>query len=487
MQGLAKRRSESARVCRLFLPAVLLSTAVASQAQTDKDTILTALDAQYDRYEAMAHQLWESPELGYLEVESTRLLQDALAAEGFEIERGVAGMPTAFTASFGSGEPVIGILGEFDALPGMSQAAVPREEPLNAGAPGQACGHHLFGTGSLAAAVAVKDWLRSSGASGTIRYYGTPAEEGGSGKVYMVRAGLFKDVDAVISWHAGDANTANPGTNLGTISGKFRFTGRSAHAAAAPERGRSALDGVEAMNDMVNMLREHTTEPTRIHYVITDGGSAPNIVPKSAEVYYVVRHEDVDEVRSVWSRLLRVAEGAAMGTETHMEYEIIGGTYPRLPNETLASTLHANLSRVGGVDYSDKERDFAREIQKTLGGSLPELESASKVKPMKFTRGKASADTGDVSWTVPMAAMRAATWVPGTPAHSWQAVAAGGTGIGYKGMMVAAKTLALSAVDLFTQPELLKAARAEFEERTGPDFQYQALLGDREPALDYRK
>jgi len=471
---------------RLLLPLAFSFFSGAVAAQVDKSAMLAGLDRDFDRYQAIAHTLWANPELGYLEKESARLLQATLEDEGFRIESGVAGIPTAFTASFGSGKPVIGILGEYDALPGMSQAAVPYEASLAEGAPGQACGHHLFGAGSLAAAIAVKNWLRESGAAGTIRFYGTPAEEGGSGKVYMVRAGLFNDVDAVLSWHASDANTANPGTNLATISGKFRFRGRSAHAAAAPERGRSALDGVEAMNDMVNMLREHTTEPTRIHYVITDGGSAPNIVPKTAEVYYIVRHADVDEVRSVWARVVRVAQGAAMGTETEMDYEIIGGTYPRLPNETLASALHANLENVGGVNYSAEETAFARQIQATLGDRLPTLESAAAVQPMVFTRGKASADTGDVSWTVPMAAMRAATWVPGTPAHSWQAVAAGGMGIGYKGMMVAAKTLALSAVDLMTQPELLAQARAEFEERIGPDFRYEALLGDREPALDYR-
>jgi aminobenzoyl-glutamate utilization protein B len=474
----------------LLAPVLLSGLLVAAPlyaAEPERAAVLEGLEARYDYYRDMAHRLWEQPELGYLEYESVDTLKQALADEGFRIDTGVAGIPTAFTATWGSGGPVIGILGEYDALPGMSQDAVPYESPREDGGAGQACGHHLFGTASVAAAVAAKQWLESSGTPGTIRFYGTPAEEGGSGKVYMVRAGLFEDVDAVISWHAGDANTANPGTNLATISGKFRFTGNSAHAAAAPERGRSALDGVEAMNLMVNMLREHTTEPTRIHYVITSGGNAPNIVPKFAEVYYVVRHEDVDEVRSVWSRVVKTAEAAALGTETSMEYEIIGGTYPRLPNEALAAALHANLSRVGGVDYTDEERRFAREIQATLGENLPAIESAGKVQPMVFTRGKASADTGDVSWTVPMAAMRAATWVPGTPAHSWQAVAAGGMSIGYKGMMVAAKTLALTAIDLYTQPELLAQARKEFDRRTGPDFEYAALLGDREPALDYRK
>ena len=475
------------RVASLVLPTLFFVLPSLLAAQVDKEGMMAELDGRFEHYRALAQQLWDEPELGYLEEGSARLLRETLAQEGFSIENGVAGIPTAFTATWGSGSPVIGILGEYDALPGMSQAAVPHEEPLVDGAPGQACGHHLFGTASLAAAVAAKDWLERTGSPGTVRFYGTPAEEGGSGKVYMVRAGLFDDVDAVISWHSGDANEANPGTNLATISGKFRFTGTSSHAAAAPERGRSALDGVEAMNIMVNMLREHTTEPTRIHYVITSGGNAPNIVPRFAEVYYVVRHADVDEVRSVWDRVVRTAEAAAMGTETSVELEIIGGTYPRLPNEAIAEALHDNLQRVGGVEYTEEEMAFARDIQETLGGDLPPLSSAWEIQPMVFTEGKASADTGDVSWTVPLAAMRAATWVPGTPAHSWQAVAAGGMSIGYKGMMVAAKTLALTAIDLFTQPELLARAKAEYRERIGPDFRYEALLGDREPALDYRR
>ncbi len=452
----------------------------------DKSAIIDQIEEGYATYEKIAKELWENPELGYLEENSAALLQKSLANAGFTVEKGLAGMPTAFTATYGSGTPVIGILGEYDALPAMSQSAVARKEARVPGGPGHACGHHLFGTGSLAAAVAAKNWLASSGSSGTIRYYGTPAEEGGSGKVYMVRAGLFDDVDAVISWHAGDANSANPSTNLATISGKFRFSGIASHAAAAPERGRSALDGVEAMNYMVNMLREHTTEPTRIHYVITKGGDAPNIVPATAEVYYLVRHEDIEEVKAVWNRVIQAAEGAAMGTETSMTYEIIGGTYPRLPNEAIATVLHQNLSLVGGVDYTPEELAFATEISKTLSNTKP-LESANAVQPMKFTHGKASADTGDVSWTVPMAAMRSATWVPGTSAHSWQAVAAGGTSIGYKGMMVAAKTLALTAIDLFEDPQLITKARQEFEERRGEDFRYEALLGDRKPALDYRK
>ncbi|MGE0588517.1 MAG: amidohydrolase [Cyclobacteriaceae bacterium] len=470
-----------------FITLILFATPTLLFAQKEKDAIIKSLDAKADSYTNVARQLWENPELGYLEEKSSALLQSELQKAGFKVEKGVAGIPTAFVASYGSGKPVIGILGEFDALPGMSQEAAPERKPRVAGAPGQACGHHLFGTGSMAAAIAVKEWLASSKKSGTIRFYGTPAEEGGSGKVYMVREGLFNDVDAIVSWHAGDANAANPSTNLATISGKFRFNGTSSHAAAAPEQGRSALDGVEAMNDMVNMMREHTTEGSRIHYVITKGGDAPNIVPNNAEVYYVIRHQNREEVRSMWNRVVKCAEGAAIGTETKMEYEIIGGTYDRLPNETLQKAMHANLMKVGGVAYTDADQAFAERIQKTLAGTPPPISEAGVVEPMKAEDGKASADTGDVSWNVPLAAMRAATWVPGTPAHSWQAVASGGTPIGYKGMMVAAKTLALTAVDLMNDPKLIDAANKEFNERRGPSFKYEALLGNRKPALDYRK
>ena len=455
-------------------------------AQGVKQEVINKLNSKHDYYAAIAQKIWENPELGYLEENSASLLQDELRKNGFKIEKGLADIPTAFTATYGSGKPVIGILGEFDALPGMSQVAEPVIKARIEGEPGHACGHHLFGTGSMAAAIAVKDWLKSSGKKGTIRFYGTPAEEGGSGKVYMVRAGLFDDVDAIVSWHPLDANTSNPSTNLATISGKFRFKGYSSHAAAAPERGRSALDGVEAMNVMVNMLREHTTESTRIHYAITKGGDAPNIVPAEAEVYYVVRHSNRDEVKAVWNRVLKAANGAAEGTETTVEVEIIGGTYDRLPNESLAAIMHRNLKLVGGVNYTAKELEFAQEIKKSLGSSKL-LESAGEVQSMVFTYGKASADTGDVSWAVPLAAITTATWVPGTPPHSWQAVAAGGTSIGHKGMMVSAKTLALSAIDIINNPSILSSIKAEFEERRGPDFVYESLLGDRSPALDYRK
>lgn len=386
--------------------------------QKAKDQVIKSLDSKADYYANIAQQIWNNPELGYMETASSALLQAELKKAGFKVEAGVAGMPTAFTATYGSGKPVIGVLGEFDALPNMSQQATPDKKPAKEGAPGHACGHHLFGTGSMLAAIETKEWMAENNIKGTVRYYGTPAEEGGSGKVYMVREGLFSDVDAVVTWHAGDQNSSDASTNLATKTGKFRFYGVSAHAAGAPERGRSALDGVEAMTHMINMMREHTTEGTRIHYVITRGGDAPNVVPAFAEAYVYVRHNDREEVRAMWERIVKTAEGAAKGTETRMEYEVTGGTYDRLPIETLAKQMHSNLTYVGGFKYTAEEKAFAEKISKTLGSGARPLNTADMVQPYKLTSGKASADTGDVSWNVPTVSMRAATWVPGTAAHS---------------------------------------------------------------------
>jgi aminobenzoyl-glutamate utilization protein B len=281
-------------------------------------------------HQQVANKIWEYAEVGYQETKSSALLQETLSQAGFKIEKGVAGMPTAFIASYGTGKPVIGILGEYDALPGVSQDAVPELKKVEGRPAGHACGHHLFGTASAAAAIAVKDWLIANKKGGTIRFYGTPAEEGGSGKVYMVREGLFKDVDVVFHWHPGAQNNASAGSSLANKTGKFRFYGIASHAAAAPDRGRSALDGVEAMNDMVNMMREHVTQESRIHYVITRGGEAPNVVPAFAEVYYYARHPSRAVVKDMWERLTRAAQGAALGTDTKVEWEITGGVYDLL-------------------------------------------------------------------------------------------------------------------------------------------------------------
>lgn len=455
-------------------------------AQKKADDILKNLDASSETYAAIAQEIWNLAEMGYQEEKSSALLQKTLSDAGFKIEKGVAGIPTAFIAEYGSGTPIIAIMGEYDALPGLSQEAVAEKKSAGKVA-GHACGHHLFGTASTAAAIAVKDWITANKAKGTIRFYGTPAEEGGSGKVYMVREGLFNDVDIALHWHPGAQNAASAGAALANKSAKFRFYGISAHAAAAPQMGRSALDGVESMNVMINMMREHIPEDARIHYVITDGGKAPNVVPDFAEVYYYARHNKRDVVIEIFDRMVKAAEGAAMGTGTTMDYEMIGGTHELLPNLTLQKLMHDNLSKIGGLTYTPDEKEFADKIAKSLGQESADLNTAKNVQPYNAV-GKAfgSTDVGDVSFTVPTVGMSAATWVPGTPAHSWQAVAAGGTSIGEKGMMVAAKTLTLTAIELFQNKKLVSKAKAEFLERRGSDFVYIPLLGDRAPALDYR-
>jgi aminobenzoyl-glutamate utilization protein B len=459
-----------------------------SSIANEKKTVIQSLEAKKQQYVDVATNIWNLAELGYKEGKSANLLQSMLKEEGFTIETGVAGIPTAFTATFGSGTPVIGVLGEYDALPGFSQDAVPYKKELAGNTNGHACGHHLFGSASAAAAIAVKNWLKSTGRKGTIRFYGTPAEEGGAGKVYMVRAGLFQDLDAVIHWHPGDDNNANPISSLANKSAKFRFRGVASHAAASPERGRSALDGVEALNYMVNMMREHIPEKSRVHYVITRGGEAPNVVPAFAEVYYYIRHPEMDIVKDIFNRVAKAAEGAALGTGTTMDYEVIHGVYNLLPNQILSTNLYENLKTVGGVTYDKSEEDFALKIFPSLNRKDVNISDAALVKPYADQSDEAfgSTDVGDISWLVPTAGLSSATWVPGTAAHSWQAVAAGGMSIGHKGMMVAAKTMALTIMDCLVNPEMLKNAKLELLKRRGDSFKYEALLGDRNPPLDYR-
>jgi len=461
------------------------------RAQTSKTDVMSQIDRGQATYTEIMSKIWEYAEVGFQEYKSTALLQDQLKREGFAVQANVAGMPTAFVATYGSGQPVIALLAEYDALPGMSQDGTPEKKERPGSNAAHACGHHAFGAGSVEAAVAVKDWLKASGRSGTLRVYGCPAEEGGSGKVYLVRAGLFKDVDVALHWHSSDRNGVTTGPTKANISVKFRFRGVAAHASSAPHRGRSALDGVEAMNHMVNLMREHILQDTRIHYVITKGGEAPNVVPAFAEVYYYVRHRDREVVREVFERVCQAAKGAALGTGTTADWEIIGGVHDLLPNEALARVTQANLEQVGGVTYDDADRAFAIALGRTLPGSRPAaLELAHQVAPLRIdlqNDGGASTDVGDVSYAVPTVGVHTATWVPGTPGHSWQAAACGATAICAKGRVVAAKALALTAMDLFTQPTTVAAAKAEIQQRRGENFSYMPLLGDRAPALDYRK
>ena len=470
----------------IYSSLILIFISTSIYAQKNVEQTFKKLDAKTSQYGEIAQTIWNYAEMGYKEEKSAALLQKTLKDEGFTITTGVAGIPTAFVAEYGSEGPVIGILGEYDALPGLSQEAVPEKKSAG-GLAGHACGHHLFGTASAAAAIAVKDWLNKTKTEGRIRFYGCPAEEGGSGKVYMTREGLFDDVDIVLHWHPSFQNAANLGASLANKSAKFRFYGVSAHAAGAPERGRSSLDAVESMNYMVNMMREHIPQETRIHYVITDGGKAPNVVPNYAEVYYYARHYKRDVVVDIFDRIINAAKGAALGTDTKMEFEMIGGVHELLPNLTLQEVMYNNLVKIGGYEFTSEEREFAEQISKSLGKKQLDDKYTKGVMPYtEKAKAYGSTDVGDVSFAVPTVGMGAATWVPGTPAHSWQAVAAGGTSIGTKGMMIAAKTLSATAIELFSNTEIIDKSKTEFETRRGPGFKYIPLLGDRKPALNYR-
>ena len=468
---------------KIFSFVVIFSLISNLSASVDK-----SIDKHKEHFSKIALQIWSNAELGYQEIESSKLLSDALAKEGFTISKSVAGIPTAFIAEYGSKGPVIAILGEFDALPGLAQSSSPFKEVINnnTGA-GHACGHHLFGAASAWAAVSVKEWLEESNIEGRVRFYGTPAEEGGSGKVYMAREGLFEDVDIVLHWHPDDVNSANSKTSNSNKSGKFTFKGISAHAAGSPELGRSALDGVEAMNMMVNMMREHVPQESRMHYVITKGGLAPNVVPDLAEVYYYVRHPKMQMVEELFERVVKAANGAAEGTETTMTYEVMHGNYSLLPNDVIQKKMYSNLKMYGGITYSEAENEYAKTIYKTFIKPSSAIGSQETVSPFKTSHSYGSTDVGDVSWLVPTAGVRTATWVPGTASHSWQAVASGGTSIGIKGAELAAKTIASTAIDILKDQSLIVTAKAELQSRVGEDFEYKALLGDRKPPLDYRK
>ena len=460
----------------LFVPPVALAQ--------EKHALYESIASQADEGWDAALKIWGWAEPGYQEVQSSKLLAELLEAEGFAVERGVAGMPTAFVATYGEGTPVVGILGEFDALPGLSQDAVPERSPREVGGYGHGCGHHLFGVASALAARAVAEQIAAGHVQGTIRFYACPAEEGGAAKTFMVRDGLFDDCDVALHWHPSNRNAAGDTSCLSRVAAKFRFHGTSAHAASAPEQGRSSLDAVELMNHAAQLLREHTPDFTRIHHVITAGGGAPNVVPDFAEVYYYVRHPNSEVVRGVYDRLVKCAEAGALATETRLEIEYLGGTAEIVPNHVLSSLVQNNLRARNQLQMDDDERAFAMRIQNTLANPTP-LETIAHVVDTTGDTGKGSTDVGDVSWAVPTTGFSTACWVPGTPAHSWQATAAGGTTLGRQGMLLAAEVLAATSWDLMREPARIESAKQEHAGRVGD--RYRTLLEtDQQPPLDYR-
>ncbi len=468
-----------------FAPLALLLFASPLFAQKDK--LPAAVDAHAESAWKDALQIWEWAEPGYLETKSSKLLADDLEKAGFKVERGVAKIPTAFTATFGEGKPVIGILGEYDALPELAQEGVPFREIREGGSGyGHACGHHLFGVASATAAKVIAEQIKAGKLKGTVRFYGCPAEEGGAAKAFMVRDGLFNDCEAVLHWHPGSRNSAGDSSCLARIAVKFRFYGVAAHASGSPEKGRSALDALTLAMHAVELLREHTPEGTRLHHTITSGGGAANVVPEFAEGFFYVRHPKAETVRKLFPRLLKCAEGAALATETKLEVVNLGGTMELLPNDALAQVVKANLKTLNDLKYDDTEVKFAVRLQDTFGEKAPSLDEIKSVTEVAGKTGMGSTDVGDVSWVVPTAGFGTATWVPGTPGHSWQAVACGKTTIAKKGMLLAAKTLAASAWDLFEQPDTLKAAKAELQKKLGGTPYTPLLEKEQKPPLDYR-
>ena len=476
---------------KLLSVFLCLYPALAQVSEKDRDAIFKTMDSRAAHYNQLSKQIWNFAELGFAETQSANALQKELTGAGFKVAANVGGAPTAFTATWGSGKPVIAILGEYDALPGLSQAPVPEREAMLANGPGHGCGHNLLGTASAFAAIMAKDYLDIHKLSGTIRYYGTPAEEGGGGKIFMARAGAFKDVDSILSWHPGDRNGGGNTSSLANIMGRFRFKGVASHAAAAPEAGRSALDALMLMNMSIEFMREHVPSDTRIHYIISKGGDAPNIVPALAESRMVARSPSMTTLIPIWNRILNCAKGAELQTETKSEMELEMSYWNTLPNDTLNRLLYKNLATVGGYKMNAEESKFADTIRKSLvatRGGASDLGSESRVMPFAETGvGVASTDVGDLSWQYPTGGFGVATFVPGVSAHTWQAAACAGMSVGQKGMMVAAKTLALSALDLFLDPKITDAAKLDFTRRVEGRKYVSVIPEGEKPRFEYWK
>ncbi len=471
--------------------AALLTGAATAQAASDAHAqLLKLVDQDAAHWQQVSKQIWDYAELGYHETKSSDLLQEQLKAAGFRVQAGVADEPTAFIASYGEGKPVVAILGEFDALPGLSQQPEPTRDPVKAGAPGHGCGHNLLGSGAALAAVSLKQYMEAHHIAGTLRYYGTPAEEGGSGKVYLVREGAFKDVDVVLHWHPGNSNEVANGGMLAVVSAKFTFHGVAAHAAMSPDRGRSALDAVMLMGNGIEFLREHVPSNTRMHYIISKGGVAPNIVPDLAQMDLMARSPSNTTLKDIWDRIEKIAQGAALMTGTTLEVRDIGSDANIIPNDALAAVAQKNLEEVGGYTLDTDQKKFAEQLQKTFGMETPpSLDATKEIEPLrKFDPNQpaASTDVGDISWNVPTIGFSAATWPAGTAAHTWQAAAASGMSIGQEGMVVAAKAIALTALDLFTDPALVQAAKDDFKKQLAGKSYYTAIPTQQKPLINYR-
>jgi len=446
-----------------------------------KEEVRNWLESQEDSLWEMAREIWEKPEVGLKEEFASELQSSRLERAGFRIESGIGEMDTAFMAEYGTGGPVVGILGEYDALPGLSQKVKAAREPRVEGEAGHACGHNLLGTAGVGAALAIKEMMEEGQLEGTVRYYGCPAEETLVGKVFMARSGAFDDLDACLTWHPGGINTVSLCASLAMNSVRFRFSGVPAHAAGAPDQGRSALDAVELLNTGSEYMREHISDDARVHYSIPEGGHEPNIVPEEAVAWYYVRAPERGEVESIYDWLKDIAQAAAQMAQVELQTDFLTGCHETLPNEALSEALLENMKELGGPRFGEGEEKLAARLEETFNPGqkkglkkrgVPEEVIAKTlhggvIDP--YDRGKVgsgSTDVGEVSWITPLAQFNAATWPVGTAGHSWQITAAAGSGTGRAGMKFAAQTLATTLVDLYADPDLLRRAREEFQAET---------------------
>jgi aminobenzoyl-glutamate utilization protein B len=433
---------------------------------------------------SLSDKIWAYAETALKEFKSSKELADYAEAQGFKVTRGVSAMPTAFTAEYGSGKPIIGILGEYDALPGISQKAQATQDPLVEGAAGHGCGHNLFGAGSMGAAVAIKELIQQGKLKGTIRFYGTPAEEAVGGKIYMVRDGLFNDVDVCLDWHPDKVTGANTQSSQAIIDFKVEFFGKAAHSASDPWNGRSALDAAELFLDGVNLLREHVRPSVRMHYVIQKGGDVPNVVPAYSKIWMWVRDSKTARVDEIFKRIQDIAKGAGLMAGVEAKVTVQSGDYELLVNMKGAEALQKNLEVLGPITYTTEEIDFAKKIQQVQGGDQTGLDG--QVKPLRPTApdpDDGSTDVGDVSWIVPEITLVATTAPANTAWHGWSVVACGGMSIGHKGLIYASKALALTMIDLFENETLRNEIKAEFQKRKG-NAVYKAYIPDGPPLVE---
>ena len=449
-----------------------------------KQAVIATIDKKFTELTDLSDKIWSFEEIAFRETKSAKALADFAEAHGFRVKRGVAEIPTAFTAEFGSGSPIIGILGEFDALPGLSQKTVPTKDPLHPGSAGHGCGHNLFGTASLGAAIAIKELIAAGELKGTIRFYGTPAEEKFFGKLWMIRAGLFEDVDIVMDWHPAAETKADVQSSLAMVDFIVEFRGQAAHASADPWNGRSASDALELYTDGINMYREHVRPTVRIHYHIQDAGKVVNVVPDYSRIWVRVRDTKRSNLEVVWKQVERMAEGAAIMANVEHEVNLVSGIHEILVNRTGGARLQENLEHLGAIQYTEKEQDFAKKIQEATDKEQVGIESI--ISPLEETQEHpmgGSTDVGDVSFVVPTIRLSATTAPKGTPWHSWAVVACGGMSIGHKGMAYAAKALSMTMVDLFEDAALRQEVKKEFKERKG-DYEYKGIVPPGPPPIN---